>query len=216
MSSILNGCFINTVQLEGLIDFCNKHNLTSRCSHVLVLLCNRTAKSYIGSFVDPEFRGEYADSGLNTIVRRKTVKENIIVTVDAAISATTGLTLGDFDPRTLVSVYCEDIVQGAYFVIGVCDADWNRHFNQTRLEDARWSRIARETFLYLSFNYEKLRDKEVVNSKVIRVEDVREVGTGAAHAAFALALRGKTRIHQNRLVYELIRRTVAFGFLRVD
>jgi len=208
-------CYVDTVQLEGLIYLCNEKQLTSRCSHVLVLLCNRTARSYIGSFVDPTIKGEYTSSGLNTIVRRRALGERIEVTVDAAISATTGLTLRDFHPRTQVAVYCEDLYKGAYFVIGMEDADWARHFSLTRIDNARWSRIAPETFLYLSFNYEKIGKNEA-NSSVIRVEDVREVGTGVAHAEFALALRGNTRIHQDRLVYELIRRTVAFGFLKVD
>jgi len=212
---VLFQCYVDTVQLEGLIYLCNEKQLTSRCSHVLVLLCNRTTRSYIGSFVDPMFRGEYVNSGLNTIVRRRALGEKIEVTVDAAISAVTGLTLGDFNPRTPVTVYCEERVGGAYFVIGVDDADWTRHFSLTRIDNARWSRIAPETFRYLSFNYEKIGKREA-NSTVIRVEDTREVAIDAAYAEFALALRGNTRIHQDRLVYELIRRTVAFGFLRVD
>ena len=211
MSSALG--FIGVVPLVELSRFCAR---IGDFASVVVVLCNRDARSFIGSFIDSEYIDQYDMPGLNTIVRERRGMETAVEAAGAAIAGVTGLLIGDLSQQnTQVAVYHEVRAQGVYFVIGMTNYDWSRYFDANRrFSEARISRLFKEVLVTLAFNYEALAN-DANNTKVLSYVCVFDVVAEEEWDKFLAVSKNRTRHNQCRLVYELIRRTVAFGFLKV-
>ena len=211
MSSALG--FIGVVPLVELSRFCARIGDFAR---VVVVLCNRDTRSFIGSFIDSRSMKEYGMSGLNSIVRNRKGAETAVEAAGAGIAGITGLLLEDLDQQdTQIAVYHEVRTRGVYFVIGMTNFDWSRHFNANRrFSDERASRLFAEVIATLAFNYEELA-LDSNNTKVLRYVCVFDFPIDEEWDKFLAVSKNRTRHNQCRLVYELIRRTVAFGFLKV-
>uniref|UniRef100_A0A6C0BDB9 Uncharacterized protein n=1 Tax=viral metagenome TaxID=1070528 RepID=A0A6C0BDB9_9ZZZZ len=221
--------YLGVVSLVELSQFCAAH--IGNFSRVVVVLCNKSSRSFVGSFIDSRLMlvsGEYGVGGLNAIVRRRKGLETAMDAASAGIAGVTGLLWSDLcGVKTQVAVYNDVRAQGVYFVVGITDADWVRHF-LVGVKDADWSRfhlserlsndracrMFQEVVATLAFNYEALA-RGLGNSEAIRRITPAEIVLDAEWEKYLTVSQDFTEIRQSRLVYELIRLTVDYGFLKV-